>query len=96
MNDVTISGPLNSDSRRQRMRLRNKRWVPCWGRSKREVQRKEEGGHCLGWWMAARLPGCVGTGGARWSERGLYPGAAVHPQSLGIDSLGMRGCRGHT
>ena len=101
VDDVTISGPLNLDSRRQRMRLRNKEIGALLGADPREVQRKEEGWSCLGWsclgwWMAVRLPGCVGTGGTRWRQErapGRGSSAPIEPER---STLGMRSHRGHT
>ena len=91
-----VPGPLNLDSRRQRRRLRNKEMGALLGADPREVQRKEEGWSCLGWWMAARLPGCVGTGGMRWRQErapGRGSSAPTEPEHL---TLGMRSRRGHT
>lgn len=80
--DVTISGPLNLDSRRQRTILRNKETGALLGVDAREVQRREEGGPA---WGGGWQRGCLvvwGLAERGTVERGLLGGETVHPQSL--------------
>lgn len=77
IDDVTVSGPLNLDSRRQRTRLRNKETGALLGADPREVQRREAGGPA---WGGGWQRGCLVVWGLEeWGagERGLLGGEAV-------------------
>lgn len=100
MTSLSLS-PMNLDSRKQRMRTRNKETSALLGADPRKAQRKEAWS-CLGWQVAATLPVAWGleerSRPLRWAggKRVLGGVGQRAHRARAHDSLGLGSCRGHT